>query len=81
MSETALTTKDLVLQLDTKVDRLIDEMSAIKIVAHTVGGNVGSINDHEVRLRALEQFKNAVPTAAALGLLVGSSSLALTLLR
>lgn len=52
--EPQITTKDIVLNLDRKVDALIASMADIRVIAGTVGTTVETLHDHEQRLRSLE---------------------------
>jgi hypothetical protein len=52
--EPQITTKDVVLNLDRKVDELIAGMADLKVIAGTVGTTVETLHDHESRIRALE---------------------------
>lgn len=63
MTESQITTKDVVLALDKKVDGLIRDMADVKVIAGTVGTTVTQLADHEMRLRVLERFRYAVPSA------------------
>lgn len=54
MTEPQITTKDVVLNLDRKVDGLIKDMADIKVIAATVGVTVETLHDHEMRIRDLE---------------------------
>jgi len=62
--EPQITTKDVVLNLDRKVDELIAGMADLKVIAGTVGTTVETLHDHETRLRSLERFRYTVPSAA-----------------
>lgn len=66
MPEPQINTKDIVLRLDTKVDKLISDMGDLKVIAGTVGTTVETLHDHETRLRALERFRYAWPSAAVI---------------
>lgn len=57
-SEPQITTKDVVLLLDGKVDQLIRDVGDLKVIAGAVGSNVESIHDHELRLRTLEASRS-----------------------
>lgn len=81
MSEPQINTKDIVLRLDTKVDQLISDMSDLKVIAGTVGTTVETMHDHEARLRALERFRYAVPSAAVMATLAAVGELVYYLTR
>lgn len=70
MTEPQINTKDIVLRLDTKVDQLISDVGDLKVIAGTVGANVETLHDHEIRIRSLERFRYAIPSVAFLALLV-----------
>lgn len=53
-----ITTKDVVLRLDEKVDSLIRDMADVKVIAGTVGTTVTQLIDHEQRLRSLETSRS-----------------------
>lgn len=55
MTEPQITTKDVVLLLDGKVDQLIRDVGDLKVIAGAVGSNVETLHDHELRLRDLER--------------------------
>lgn len=63
MTETSITTKDIVLGLDRKVDDLIVGLAEIK---GTLSPTVAQVADHEVRLRSLERFRHAIPSVTFL---------------
>lgn len=67
--EPQINTKDIVLRLDTKVDQLISDVSDLRIIAGTVGSTVTTQIDHETRIRALERFRYAMPSATAVATL------------
>jgi ABC-type proline/glycine betaine transport system permease subunit len=69
VTEPQITTKDVVLNLDRKVDGLIADMADVKVIAGTVGTTVTMLHDHEMRIRSLERFRYAIPSVALLGLL------------
>lgn len=55
MSEPQINTKDVVLEVSRKVDKLIEDMADVKVIAATVGTTVEALHDHELRIRVLEQ--------------------------
>jgi hypothetical protein len=59
-----ITTRDVVLSLDRKVDQLVADMADVKVIAGTVGSNVATLIDHEHRIRQLEKFRYGIPSAA-----------------
>lgn len=64
MAEPQITTKDVVLRLDEKVDGLIRDMADVKVIASTVGTTVETLHDHEMRIRSLERWKWGLPVSA-----------------
>lgn len=62
------TVKEIVIETNRKLDSLLETVSGMQVVVHTVGDNVDTLHDHEGRLRSLERFKNAVPSVAVLSL-------------
>ena len=58
-----VTTKDIVLGLDAKVDTLIVGLAELK---GSVVPTLIQVADHEKRLRDIERFKAAVPSTAVL---------------
>lgn len=79
--EPQITTKDVVLNLDRKVDELIAGMADLKVIAGTVSTTVETLHDHETRLRSLEKFRYAVPSAAVIAALAAVGELAYYLSR
>ena len=75
MSEPQITTKDVVLELSRKVDRLIEDMGDVKVIAGTVGQTVETLHDHELRIRGLERFRYALPSSALLAAVAAAGSL------
>lgn len=64
MTEPQINTKDVVLNLDRKVDGLVRDMADVKVLAASVGIVVAQGADHEIRLRSLEKFRYAIPSTA-----------------
>lgn len=54
MSEPQITTKDVVMNLDRKVDELKESIAEIKVLAVTVNATTVTLADHEKRLRVVE---------------------------
>ena len=66
-----LTNRDILLRVMEGLDSVKTDVAEIK------GGltpTVQAVADHELRIRSLERFKNAVPSVAALGFLMGVAS-------
>lgn len=56
MAEPQITTKDVVLNLDRKVDEIRESLTEIKVLAVTVNAATVQLADHETRLRAVEDY-------------------------
>lgn len=69
-----LTTRDILLRLDGKVDSLMGDMVEVKTSA-TFAAEVS--RDHEKRLRKLERFRYSIPSVAVLSLLCSIALLVL----
>lgn len=80
-TEPQINTKDIVLRLDTKVDKLISDMADVKVIAATIGTTVETLHDHETRIRALERFRFAIPSAAVIAALAAAGELIYYLTR
>lgn len=81
MTEPQITTKDVVLRLDEKVDSLMRDMADVKVIAGTVGSTVSQLIDHEQRLRRLERFRYTVPSAAFVSAFAAVSAFGYVLLH
>lgn len=73
-----VTTKDIVLGLDTKVDALVIGLARLEGAMLPQGLQVA---DHETRIRALERFRFAIPSSAALSIVLAALALGLTFIH
>ncbi len=55
MAEPQITTKDIVLELNRKVDGLVGDMAEVKVLAAAVASQTVITSDHESRLRTVEE--------------------------